>query len=394
VAGRASRHVAVSAVPACGLYIHVPFCAAICPYCNFNRGLLDDRLKRRYVPAVIAEIRGAPARRRAGTARSAADTVFFGGGTPSLLDPGEIASILDACRDAFALSADAEVTLEANPETVTSASLAAYRQAGVNRLSLGVQSFRDDELRQLGRIHDAARARQAVADARSAGFDNLSLDVMMWLPGQTVARWQESIEALQAADPDHASLYMLELYPNAPLRDVMARAGSAQAPDDVAADMYEWAMDALDGSGFRQYEISNVAKPGRESRHNLKYWTDGEWLGFGPGAHSTMAGVRWKNVSATEEYLARVEGGADIGVEQRDLTAAERWQEAVIMALRLRDGVSIETIARKYGLDIWAGYGDHLQPYVEAGLLLHLDGRLRLSRRGMLVANEVFTVFI
>ena len=381
-------------VPALGLYVHVPFCSAICHYCNFNRGLLDDRLKRRYVSAVIAEIRGAPARRWAGRGRPAADTVFFGGGTPSLLDPAEIASILDACRDAFALSADAEVTLEANPETVTADSLAAYRKAGVNRLSLGVQSFRDDELRQLGRIHDAARARQAVADARSAGFDNLSLDLMMWLPGQTVARWQESVEGLQAANPEHASLYMLELYPTAPLREEMARAGSAQAPDDVAADMYEWAMDALDVSGFSQYEISNVAKPGCQSRHNLKYWTDGEWLGFGPGAHSTILGVRWKNVSATGEYLARVEGGADTGVERRDLTASERWQDAVIMGLRLRDGISVEAIAAKYGLDLWAGYGDHLQPYVEAGLLLHLDGRLRLSRRGMLVANEVFTVFI
>jgi oxygen-independent coproporphyrinogen-3 oxidase len=384
----------VTPVPALGLYVHVPFCSAICHYCNFSRGLLDDSLKRRYVSAVIAEIRSATARRWPGQSRPAADTVFFGGGTPSLLDPAEIASILGACREAFALDADREVTVEANPETVTAASLAAYRRAGVNRLSFGVQSFRDDELRQLGRIHDAARARQAVADARSAGFDNLSLDLMMWLPGQTVARWQESIEGLRAADPEHASLYMLELYPHAPLREEMARAGSAQAPDDVAADMYEWAMEALEASGFSQYEISNVAKPGRESRHNLKYWTDGEWLGFGPGAHSTIEGARWKNVSATEEYILRVEGGADTGVERRDLTASERWQEAVIMGLRLRDGISVEAIAAKFGLDIWAGYGDHLQPYVDAGLLLHLDGRLRLSRRGMLVANDVFTVFI
>jgi oxygen-independent coproporphyrinogen-3 oxidase len=384
----------VTPVPDLGLYVHVPFCSAICHYCNFNRGVLDDVLKRRYVAAVVGEIRGAPARRWAGRARPAADTVFFGGGTPSLLDPAEIATILGACRDAFALAADAEVTLEANPETVTQASLAAYRQAGVNRLSLGVQSFRDGELRQLGRIHDVARARQTVADARSAGFGNLSLDLMMWLPGQTVAQWQESIEGLRAVDPEHASLYMLELYPNAPLREEMARAGTAQATEDVAADMYEWAMEFLEASGFNQYEISNVAKPGRESRHNLKYWTDGEWLGFGPGAHSTIEGVRWKNVPATGEYVERIERGADTGVERRDLTPSERWQEAVIMGLRLREGISVAAIAEKYGLDIWAGYGDHLEPYVDAGLLLHSDGRLRLSRRGMLVANEVFTVFI
>jgi oxygen-independent coproporphyrinogen-3 oxidase len=394
MAGRARRHVAVTGSPAIGLYVHVPFCAAICPYCNFSRGLLDDGLKRRYVSAVVAEIRRAPARRWPGRHRPAADTVFFGGGTPSLLDPAEIASILDACRETFGVGADAEVTVEANPETVTAASLAAYRHAGVNRLSVGVQSFRDDELRLLGRIHDAARARQAVADARSAGFENLSLDLMMWLPGQTMARWEESIEGLRAADPEHASLYMLELYPTAPLRAHMARAGIAQAPDDVAADMYEWAMEALDASGYRQYEISNVARPGRESRHNLKYWTDGEWLGFGPGAHSTIEGARWKNVSATGEYIARVEDGADTGVERRDMTAVERWQEAVIMGLRLRDGLCLESIAMKYGLDLWAGYGDHLQPYVDAGLLLHVDGRLRLSRRGMLVSNDVFAVFI
>ena len=377
-----------------GLYIHVPFCASICHYCNFNRGLHDDTLRRRYVRAVSGEIRGAPGRHRWPDGATRADTIFFGGGTPSLLEGREVAEILAACRDAFAVAAGAEVTLEANPETVTPPLLDAWRAAGVNRLSLGVQSFRQGELQQLGRIHDAERARRAVADARAAGFDNLSLDLMMWLPGQTVAQWLESVHAAIALCPDHLSLYILELYPNAPLREHMARAGTSQAPDDDAAEMYESAMAALEGAGYRQYEISNVARPGRESRHNLKYWQDGEWLGFGPGAHSTLQGERWRNVSATEEWASRVEAGAPAGVERRVLTTTDRWQEAVITGLRLNEGIDLEDLGRKYGIDLMAHYGDHLRPYVEAGFVLHEPGRLRLSRQGMLVANEVLMVFI
>jgi len=376
-----------------GLYIHVPFCAAICHYCNFNRGLLDDGLKRRYVGAVASEIRSAPSRLGLGAAPPV-DTIFFGGGTPSLLDGAEIGAILDACRGSFAVAADAEVTIEANPETVAVPGLQAYRRAGVNRISFGVQSFREEELRRLGRIHDVARARLAVAEAREAGFDNLSLDLMMWLPQQTVAEWLESVDAAIATGPEHLSLYMLELYPNAPLRDEMARAGWSQAPDEDVAEMYESAMARLEGAGFHQYEISNVARPGRESRHNLKYWRDGEWVGVGPGAHSTVAGQRWKNVSATDAWAARVEAGAAFDVERRVLTPDERWQEAVITGLRLTEGIDLRAFQERYGLDIEARYGHHLRPYLDAGLVLIDAGRLHLSRRGMLVANDVLLIFL
>ena len=376
-----------------GLYIHVPFCAAICHYCNFNRGLLDDGLKRRYVGAVASEIRSAPSRLGLGAAPPV-DTIFFGGGTPSLLDGAEIGAILDACRGSFAVAADAEVTIEANPETVAVPGLQAYRRAGVNRISFGVQSFREEELRRLGRIHDVARARLAVTQAREAGFDNLSLDLMMWLPQQTVAEWLESVDAAIATGPEHLSLYMLELYPNAPLRDEMARAGWSQAPDEDVAEMYESAMARLEGAGFHQYEISNVARPGRESRHNLKYWRDGEWVGVGPGAHSTVAGQRWKNVSATDAWAARVEAGAAFDVERRVLTPDERWQEAVITGLRLTEGIDLRAFQERYGLDIEARYGHHLRPYLDAGLVLIDAGRLHLSRRGMLVANDVLLIFL
>lgn len=377
-----------------GLYVHVPFCSAICSYCNFNRGLLDPALKRQFVEAVAAEIRGAPGRLGWRPRDAEADTIFFGGGTPSLLDSGEVAAILAACRDAFDVAPGAEVTLEANPESAEEPFLEAIRAEGVNRVSLGVQSFRPDELQRLGRIHDASQARRAVAAARAAGFDNVSLDLMMWLPAQTTAQWLESVDEAIRVGPEHLSLYMLELYPNAPLREAMARADWSMAPDDDAAEMYEAAMVRLEAAGYRQYEISNVARPGRESRHNLKYWTDGEWLGFGPGAHSTLAGVRWKNVSATDEYVARVAAGRAIETERRELTAEERWQEAVITGLRLTAGISVGAVAEAYGVDLDARFGADLARFQDAGAMARDGDRLRLTRQGMLVANEVLRVFI
>ena len=298
-----------------GLYVHIPFCSAICNYCNFNRGLFDAALKARYVDALVLEIERAGRGRRDrpghGDRRmrvSAADTIYFGGGTPSLLEPDEIGRIIAACRAAFDVAGDSEITLEANPESVDEARLAGFRAAGVNRLSFGVQSFREPELRRLSRLHTVDRARAAVAEARAAGFDNLSLDLMMWLPEQQVTEWLESVDAAIALAPDHLSLYLLEVYPNAPLKDDMARARWSQAPDDDAAAMYVTAMERLEAAGYEQYEISNVARPGRRSRHNVKYWTDGEWLGFGCGAHSTRGAVRWKNVASTEDYARRLEG--------------------------------------------------------------------------------------
>ena len=374
-----------------GLYIHVPFCSAICNYCNFNRGLFDGDLKLRYVDALCAEISGAGG---AGAAGGAADTIFFGGGTPSLLEPNEIARIIAACEAAFDVAADREVSLEANPETVTQARLAAFRDAGVNRLSFGVQSFREEELRRLSRLHSADRARAAVAEARAAGFDNISLDLMMWLPEQQVSQWLESVGEALTLEPEHLSLYLLEVYPNAPLREDMARAKWSQAPDDDAAAMYLAAMAQLEQVGYEQYEISNVAKPGRRSRHNLKYWTDGEWLGFGCGAHSTQDGVRWKNISSTSEYIDRVGRGGSTAVDIRRLTPEERLGDALFTGLRLVDGIDVNAIQARYGVDVWQRYGRELEPFIEAGCLRRDGASLRLTRQGMLLAHEVMTVFV
>ena len=326
--------------------------------------------------------------------RPAADTIFFGGGTPSLLEPDEIARIIGACRSAFDLAADAEITMEANPESVTRERLAAYRRAGVNRLSFGVQSFREDELRRLSRLHSADRARAAFGEARSAGFDNVSLDLMMWLPGQQVSEWLQSIDAAIALAPEHLSLYMLEVYPNAPLKDDMARARWSQAPDDDVAAMYVEAMERLDAAGYGQYEISNVAQPGRRSRHNLKYWTDGEWLGFGCGAHSTRDGVRWKNTSSTQDYIDQVTRGEAHTADLRRLTPDERLGDALFTGLRLVDGIDVNAIQTRYGVDVWRRFGADLEPFLEAGCLKRHGSRLSLTRQGMLLAHEVMSVFV
>lgn len=377
-----------------GIYLHVPFCSSICSYCNFTRGLLDSALKTRYVAALAREIRGGvPLGGAAGVALEV-DTIFFGGGTPSLLEPEEIALLIQACHDTFAVMPGAEITLETNPETATPERLNAFRQSGVNRISFGVQSFDDQELARLGRAHSAERARTAVREARAAGFENLSFDLMLWLPGQSFSSWLRTVDEAVALAPDHLSLYLLELYPNAPLKEAMAREPWAQAPDDEAADMYLAGLDRLDAAGLRQYEISNVARPGRESRHNLKYWQSGDWAGFGCGAHSTVDGWRWHNVAGTEEYVGRVEQGAAASHGPVRLNPAERWSEAVFTGLRLSEGIERASIGARFGADPWERCGPALEPYVQAGLMWHREGRLGLTRHGMLVANEILATFV
>jgi oxygen-independent coproporphyrinogen-3 oxidase len=379
-----------------GLYLHIPFCQAICSYCNFNRGLLDDALKRRYVAALEREIRDA------GDGR-AADTIFFGGGTPSLLDPAEVARLIVACREAYAVAEGAEITLETNPETATAERLDAFRAAGVTRISFGVQSFDDAELKRLGRIHSSARAIDAVRAAQGTGFDSVSFDLMFWLPGQSMATWLQTVDTAVHLAPQHLSLYLLELYPNAPLKESMARASTAgpgqapawaQATDDEAADMYLAALERLDAAGFEQYEISNVARRGFLSRHNVKYWQGGSWRGFGCGAHSTVDGERWKNMASTSEYVDRVTSGVSVAIDHATLTSRARMEEALFTGLRLSTGVDADAIHQSLGTDPWVEYGAALEPFIEAGAVWRVGARFGLTRRGMLVANSVMSVFV
>ncbi|HRQ13750.1 MAG TPA: radical SAM family heme chaperone HemW [Promineifilum sp.] len=294
------------------LYLHIPFCRARCSYCDFNTYTTLGDLQGEYVAALAREIRlvGDTGRAgeagRAGDERAAVDTIFFGGGTPSLLTPEQVATLLAAVRDSFALASDAEITMEANPGTVDEAWLAAVRALGVNRLSFGVQSALPHELALLGREHDFAAAVTALSAARAAGFDNLNLDLIYGLPGQSVADWQRTLDAALPLGVEHVSLYCLTIEPGTPMQRWLHN-GTIMAPDpDTAADQYEAACHALAAAGYGHYEISNWARPGRECRHNIVYWRNRPYLGLGAGAHGMAGGYRYQVVRQPRTYIKRI----------------------------------------------------------------------------------------
>jgi oxygen-independent coproporphyrinogen-3 oxidase len=382
-----------------GLYLHVPFCQSICGYCNFNRGVFDRSLATRFVEAIAVEIE------RAGTGASA-DTIFFGGGTPSVLEPAEIGRLIASCRRAFTVTGDVEITLETNPESVSVERMHGWRDAGVTRISLGAQSFDDAELRRLDRAHRATRIDEAVAAARDASFANISLDLMCWLPGQSLVSWRRTLQRAMALEPDHLSLYLLELYPGSPLREAMARSsalgsgaeaertGWLQTPDDEAADMYLEAFETLEAAGLQQYEISNAARANRTSRHNLKYWSAGSWIGFGPGAHSTADESRWQNIAATDAYIDRVSAGQPVDTGRRQIAADERAQEALFTGLRLTSGIDRAAFEARFGFDPWLRHAGVFAGPLADRLMWQAGPAFGLTRAGMLVSNEIAQLVI
>ena len=370
-----------------GLYLHIPFCSAICDYCNFNRGLYDETLKRRYVSAIKYEI-------ESWTDGRLVDSIFFGGGTPSLLTANDVSEILAACSSVFTVTPDVETTLEMNPESCTQSHVKELLDAGITRVSLGVQSFLDHELKRLGRAHTVDEARAAITAIRSAGCDNLSIDLMLWLPAQTREDCLKSVNEMVRCDPDHASLYMLEIYANSPLRDEMARSDWSLAPEEDASGMYFDALGVTDSAGYQQYEISNVARSGRHSRHNLKYWRYQNWVGFGCGAHSMLDGCRWKNISEITGYIDAIGQRKPVAEVPRSLSTEELLGEAIFMGLRLNEGIDVHKFGKEYGVDLRARFGPDLGPCMAQGLLIDDDGRWRLSRKGMLLSNEVMRTFV
>jgi oxygen-independent coproporphyrinogen-3 oxidase len=340
-----------------------------------------------YAAALAEEVRRAGRRERV-------PTLFFGGGTPSILPLHLVEELLIACRDAFAIEADAEISLEANPGTVDEAKLAGLRRMGVNRLSLGVQSAQPGELALLGRSHSFEQAVEAVAMARHAGFDNLSLDLIYGLPEQSLRDWEATLEAALALSPDHLSAYCLTVEEGTPLAEGVA-AGRVPEPDpDLAAEMYELAEVVLDRAGFTHYEISNWAQPGRECRHNLVYWRDGGYLGLGAGAHSHREGRRWWNVRAPGEYIARVRAGESPEAGGELLSREQAMGEMMMMGLRLREGVSAEAFQGRFGEELGEVFGRELAELAEEGLIAWDGVRARLTARGRLLGNRVFGRFL
>lgn len=363
-----------------GLYVHVPFCGSLCPYCAFASEAGRDGLRDRYVAAVCQEIHRAAAVHRCGPLH----TVFLGGGTPSRLTPAQVGVLLEAAAAAFGLEPRAEVTLEANPDTADVGRFSAFREAGVNRLSLGVQSFSDETLRRLGRVHSAAQALEACAAARQAGFDNLSLDLIFAVPRAPVHHWHQTVEQALALDPEHLSAYSLTIEEETPFARRAARGRLHPLDEEEEAEQYEWTVRQLVGAGYEHYEVSNFARPGRRSRHNWGYWTGAEYLGVGPSAHSFLAGRRSWNATDLDTYLECVESGAPPCVGAEDIDALTALRERVWMGLRTVEGVSLQPHERAC-LEGEARFAD----LRAAGYLQYVGTRLRLSPRGFLLADAL-----
>jgi len=379
-----------------GLYVHIPFCAARCPYCDFATAPATSALRGRYLAALIAEI----TREGAVLGRPRLRTLFFGGGTPSLLDPDEIASLGTALRLAFALR-PREVTLEANPATLDRARLLAWREIGLTRLSLGAQSLGERGLRALGRTHQPSDVGPAIAAGRDLGLD-VSLDLIFGWPGQTADEWAADLESAVALDVDHLSLYPLELHlepeesvanwPGGgwPVLERWRRSAEAGQPDDDGvASLYEQAEATLARAGYRHYEIANWAKPGKRCLHNLTYWRNGEWLGVGLGAHSHLDGARSRNPGGLLEYVERVERGLGRVPDP----AAELASDTAMLSLRLDSGLDLARYGRRFGMASRDRVATALRA-ADGSLVEWLGDRARLTPRGRLLANEVFVALI
>lgn len=402
----------VGAGESIGLYLHIPFCRTKCPYCDFNTyaGILP--LLPSYLEALESEVRlwgeglGAPE----------VGSVFLGGGTPSLLQPGQMARLLGVIRDAFRLRDDAEVSAEVNPDDVTVERIEGFLASGVNRVSMGVQSLDRGLLEVLGRRHDDQGAVRAFRAIREAGCANVSVDLMYGLPHQTLEQWDSTVAGVTELGPEHVSAYCLTLEEGTPLEH-RVRMGLVPEPDpDLAAEMYDRAEERLGSAGYECYEISNWARPGRECRHNLVYWRNQPYLGVGPGAHSFLGGYRFRVVDSPAEYIARVgswgEGarpaslGVDAGSIERIPQVAEvetisrplEMAETAMLTLRLREGLALSAFRARFGEDFRQVFGDVVAETTELGLLevVGVEGEevARLTPRGRLLGNQVFWRFL
>lgn len=359
-----------------GVYVHVPFCLTRCGYCDFNTYTTGDR--GAYLQAVLAEIQLAAAVLGGGPP-GGARTVFFGGGTPTLLEPRQIARLLDAVADRLGLDPDAEITVEANPDTVDAAALRTLRAAGVTRISFGVQSIRPHVLAALERRHDGARALRAIEEARAAGFREVSADLIYGTPGERPDDWEASLRAVLDAGADHVSAYGLTVEPGSRLA-AQIRRGARAAPDpDTLADRYAAADALLEAHGLRWYELSNwAATPQARCRHNLGYWRSGDWWGLGPGAHSHVGGTRWWNVLRPADYARRLDGGRSPARARETPDAAARRLERLLLELRLADG-----------LDTALAAAPALDRLVRRGLLERRGDRAVLTLAGRQLADAV-----
>lgn len=429
-----------------GVYIHIPFCRSRCSYCDFATDVYrNEESVERYVSALLKETgirtwsgsdgqdqkseaiiqkeqgKGEMEKRESSDSpgplslkeeqaglRSrqhdsslithhsslSADTIYFGGGTPSLLSPDQLGRILEAVRERFEIADDPEITVEMNPATVSSGQLREFRDLGVNRASFGIQTFDDRSLKLLARGHDADDARQTYELLREAGFDNVSFDLIAGLPHQTLADWKANLEEAIRMSPDHISLYLLEIHEGTPLAGQVTSGRQPMPDEDLAGEMYEVMLEKLASAGYAQYEISNFAREGRESRHNLKYWELDPVVGFGVSAHSFDGRRRWSNVRDTLAYVRAVECGDSPVVEDEDLSEDQLKAEYAFLKLRLNKGLDLDEYRDNFSAELLDEFGDELGEFAEAGLILISDRRMMLTGKGRLYSNEVFRLFV
>ena len=388
-----------------GIYIHIPFCERKCTYCNFNTTDFFEDLAERYIAAVGREIAywGEALTSSVGS-RAEVDTIYFGGGTPSIIEARQLERLIESCRSVFDLAPNCEVTIEINPATLSKTKIAAWLGAGINRASVGVQSFIDGELVSLSRTHTADDAHRTIDALREAGFDNISLDLIAGLPDQDLADWEFNLREALEIKPEHLSLYMLDLKEGTQLYAQLKRGLRPQPDDDVAAEMYRMISRATQAAGYEHYEISNFARvvelgaaegvSSFRSKHNLKYWTGAPFYGIGCGAHSYDGSARWVNVLKTETYIDQIALNGNAVTDRNELSETDRAAEALFMGLRLKEGVSLAAFRSEYGVDVIERFGNDLPRLADAGLIEIDGGRLVLTAAGRLLSNEVFVSFV
>ena len=374
-----------------GIYIHIPFCVKKCAYCDFLSGPADDKTIESYVEKLIDEIRAHAACSSVG--ENVVKTIFFGGGTPSILGGEQLQRVMGTLRGCFQIVEDAEISIEANPGTVTRGKLEAYKQAGMNRISFGLQSANNDELKILGRIHTLEEFLESYQLARECGFDNINVDLISAIPGQNVESWEDNLKQMIKLNPEHISAYSLIIEDGTPFANLYGEGteGARELPsEEDERIMYQQTEKLLGSAGYHRYEISNYAKPDRECRHNLGYWERKDYLGIGLGASSLIGNVRYKNTDDLQKYLAHSDCLELIQEDREVLTKMEQMEEFIFLGLRKMQGISVYEFEKTFGQSLEEYYGENIKRMVREELLMREDGFLRLTKKGIDISNYVF----
>jgi oxygen-independent coproporphyrinogen III oxidase len=374
-----------------GVYIHIPFCLSRCSYCHFPTQLWREDLAHRYVHAVVAEMLGFG---KTVACENEIDSVYFGGGTPSLLSCKQVKEILTVCKSLFTIASDCEISLEANPDTVTESKAADWQEMGINRISMGAQSFRDQELISIGRIHTAGQIDAALEVLRKFAFKNVNLDLMLGLPRQTERQWALNLEIMESLSPEHVSIYMLDFDGTEPLYQAVKNGNEDTPDEDSIADWYLYSLDHLSKTAYSQYEISNFTKRGFQCRHNLKYWMRIPVFGFGLGSHSYDGVYRYANHADLNQYFKSLDEGKQPIEWRRRIDTTQALQETLFLGLRLSEGVEWDRIEFAFPQSETDGYKNILHELELQGLVEWRAQNVRLTRSGMLLSNEIFQRFV